>query len=163
LIALTRSLSGHAADWGDMTLTVMMDWLHLLAGGIWGGGLLALAWVILPSMSQCVDRQRVLLAACAQRFATLASMALAVVLLTGLANAWVQVGTVQALWTSPYGRILLAKLFLVCLVLCLGAVNHYIYVPLLQQWAGRPMAGGGLSHVLGLWSAFPTRGKTLVG
>jgi putative copper export protein len=163
LIALTRSLSGHAADWGDVTLTVMMDGLHLIAGGIWGGGLVALTCVVLPSVSQCIEQQRVLLAACARRFATLASTALAVVLLTGFANAWVQVGTIRALWATPYGRLLLAKLFLVCLVLLLGAVNHYMYVPLLQQWAGRAMAGGGLWYVLGQWPALSTGGKTLVG
>src|SRR5215475_4022960 len=50
LIALTRSLSGHAADWGDLTLPVLMDWLHLLAGGLWGGGLLALASAVLPGV-----------------------------------------------------------------------------------------------------------------
>src|SRR5262249_34891691 len=77
-----------------------------------------------------------------------ASLALVVVLLTGVANAWVQVGTVQALWATPYGRTLLAKLLLVGLVLLLGAVNHYLYVPLLQQWAGCPVVEGQLLHAL---------------
>ena len=42
LIALTRSVSGHAADWGDLTRPELIDWLHLLAASIWGGGLLSL-------------------------------------------------------------------------------------------------------------------------
>jgi putative copper resistance protein D len=163
LIALTRSLSGHAADWGDMTPAVLMDGLHLLAGGLWGGGLLALTCVVLPPVNKCADQQRVLLATLARRFATLASRALAVVLLTGFANAWIQVGSVSALCATPYGLTLLAKLFLVCLVLLLGAVNHYIYVPLLQQWAGRQVAGGWLLHAPRLWQAFPTGWKTPVG
>src|SRR5437867_5308304 len=71
LIALTRSLSGHAADWGDVTLAVLLDWLHLLAGGLWGGGLLALAYVVLPPVRRCADPQYVLLADLARRFATL--------------------------------------------------------------------------------------------
>ena len=157
LIALTRSLSGHAADWGDLTLPVLMDWLHLLAGGLWGGGLLALASAVLPGVLRKMAPPRPCLAAIARRFATLASIALVVVLLTGVANAWVQVGTVRALWATPYGRALLAKLCLVGLVLLLGAVNHYLYVPLLQQWAGRHVAGGWLLH------AVATRWRTPAG
>jgi len=157
LLALTRSLSGHAADWGDMTLAVLMDWLHLLAGGLWGGGLLALAGAVLPGALRDIAQQRTVMADIARRFATLASIALAMVLLTGFANAWVQVGTVRALWATPYGRTLLAKLLLVYSILLLGAVNHYIYVPLLQQWASRRVAGGWLLH------AVPMRWRTPAG
>jgi putative copper export protein len=160
LLALTRSLSGHAADWGDLTLAVLMDGLHLLASGLWGGGLLALTCMVLPPMRRCADRRYVLLADLAQRFARLASLALAVVLLTGFANAWAQVGTVRTLWATPYGRTLLAKLLLVCCVLLLGAVNHYIYVPLLQQQAGRSVAGGWLLHAPGLRQLLPAGWKT---
>jgi putative copper export protein len=163
LIALTRSLSGHAADWGDVTPAVMMDWLHLLAAGLWGGGLLALACTVLPAVSRYADARRLLLADLARRFATLASLALAVVLLTGCANAWVQVGSMRALWTTPYGRTLLAKLLLVGLVILLGAVNHYLYVPLLQRQAGRAVAGGWLWHALGLWHVLPINEKTPTG
>lgn len=163
LMALTRSLSGHAADWGDVTLAVLMDGLHLLAGGLWGGGLLALTCAVLPPVRRCADQQRVLLADLARRFATLASMALAVVLLTGFVNAWIQVGSVPALWATPYGRTLLAKLLLVCLVLLLGAVNHYIYVPLLQQRVGHPVAGRLFLHALRLWHTLPTAWKTPAG
>jgi hypothetical protein len=46
LIALTRSASGHAADWGDWTLAELMDWLHLPGWLGLGGGLLALATVV---------------------------------------------------------------------------------------------------------------------
>lgn len=163
LIALTRSLSGHASDWGDVTLAVLMDWLHLLAGALWSGGLLALACAVLPVALRGMAPQRTLMADIARRFSTLASLALAVVLLTGLANAWVQVGILRALWVTPYGRTLLAKLLLVCPVLLLGAANHYIHVPRLQQWAGRPVAGHGLLHTLGLWYTAPTGRRTPAG
>src|SRR5215813_10059300 len=131
-----------------MPLAVMMDGLHLLAGGLWGGGLLALASAVLPGALRDLAPPRTCLAAIARRFSTLASIALVVVLLTGVANARVQVGTVRALWATPYGRTLLAKLGLVGLVVLLGAVNHYRYVPLLQQWAGRCVGGGWLLHVV---------------
>lgn len=39
LIAASRSLSGHAADWGDITLPELVDWTHLLAVSLWDGSL----------------------------------------------------------------------------------------------------------------------------
>jgi len=151
LLALTRSASGHGADWGDLSLPEVMDGLHLLAASLWGGGLLVLATTVLPvvyrhTAQACV--RRTLLADIARRFAVLASLALAVVLVTGLYNAWQRVGTVQALGTTVYGRILLTKLLLVLPLLTLGALNHYLSVPLLQQWAGRLRARQGVLHAL---------------
>ena len=148
LLALTRSASGHAADWGDVSLPELMDGLHLLAGSLWGGGLLVLTSTVLPVVCRDTAQRRTLLADIARRFAVLASLALAVVLVTGLYNAWQRVGTVQALVHTPYGRTLLAKLFLVLPLLVLGALNHYLSVPLLQQWAERPLTRQGFLHAL---------------
>src|SRR5262249_6847575 len=107
LLALTRSASGHAADWGDLSLPELMDGLHLLAASLWGGGLLVLATTVLPVVYRNTGHvRRTLLADIARRFAVLASLALAGVLVTGLYNAWQRVGTVQALVTTAYGRIL---------------------------------------------------------
>ena len=41
-VALTFSLTGHAADWGDLTASVAVDWAHAVAASAWTGGLLAL-------------------------------------------------------------------------------------------------------------------------
>ena len=49
LIAMMRSASGHAADWGDLTFSELIDWLHLMASTLWGGGLLTLCIVVLPA------------------------------------------------------------------------------------------------------------------
>ena len=46
-IALTTSLTGHAADWGDLTFSIAVDWAHVVAAAVWTGGLFALALVIL--------------------------------------------------------------------------------------------------------------------
>ena len=148
LLALTRSASGHAADWGDMSLPELMDGLHLLAGSLWGGGLLVLASTVLPVLCRDTAQRRVLLADIARRFSVLASLALAGVLVTGLYNAWLRVGTVQALGNTAYGRTLLVKLLLVLPLLTLGALNHYLSVPLLQQWVGRSLTRQGVLHAL---------------
>jgi putative copper export protein len=138
LIAVTRSASGHAADWGDPSLPELIDWVHLMASSLWGGGLFALAIVILPAAFRLPTRRRQCIAAVAQRFSTLASVTLAGALSTGFYNAWVQLGTISALWEVSYGRMLLVKLCLVIPLIALGASNHYLSVPLLQRWSAPP-------------------------
>jgi putative copper export protein len=136
LVAMTRSASGHAADWGDLTFPEVIDWLHLMASSLWGGGLLALCITVFPAVLKLSARRR-LIADLVHRFSTLASVALFVVLLTGLYNGWLQVGTIGGMWAAPYGRTLLVKLLLVIPLLVLGATNHFISVPLLQRWSER--------------------------
>ena len=41
-VALTSSLTGHAADFGDLSPSVLIDWLHGVAATTWTGGLFAL-------------------------------------------------------------------------------------------------------------------------
>jgi putative copper export protein len=137
-MAMTRSASGHAADWGDPTFPELIDWVHLIASSLWGGGLLALSIAILPAAFRLPTRRRQCIATIAHRFSTLAGVTLAGVLLTGVYNAWVQLGTIRALWEVSYGRMLLAKLFLIIPLIALGASNHYTSVPLLQRWSAPP-------------------------
>jgi len=81
----------------------------------------------------------ILFANIAGRFSTLAGVALAGIFLTGVHNAWFEVGSFQALWQTPYGQTLIAKLLLLLTLIFLGASNRYISVPLLQQWADDPL------------------------
>ena len=137
LIALTTSLSGHAADWGDVTLPVLIDWLHLLAVSTWIGGLFTLGFVLHHSLSS-PDKveQTQSLASIAGRFSTMAACCVAVFLPAGLYNAWLQVTSLSPLVSTSYGWTLLAKLSLVGLVLMIAGVNRYYFVPLLASPTG---------------------------
>ena len=137
LIALTTSLSGHAADWGDVTLPVLIDWLHLLAVSTWIGGLFTLGFVLhhsLLSPDKAEPTQS--LASIAGRFSTMAACCVAVFLPAGLYNAWLQVTSLSPLVSTSYGWTLLAKLSLVGLVLMIAALNRYYFVPLLGRRPG---------------------------
>src|SRR4029077_19990033 len=91
-VALTGTLTGHAADWGDRSFTVLVDWLHAVAATAWAGGLfgLALALRLSPSSE--------LLGTVARRFSRLAGCCLLVVVASGVYNACVQVPTFASLW-----------------------------------------------------------------
>ena len=63
------------------------------------------------------------------RFSALAFGCVASLVLTGLVNTWVLVGSIPALIGTPYGRLLLLKVALVGLVLAVAALNRYGLVP----------------------------------
>ncbi len=129
-IAITTSLSGHAADWGDLTLSAGIDWVHVLAASVWTGGLFSLALVVLVDARH---RPPGLLSVLVRRFSRLAACALAVVVLSGSYSAWVQVTALSALWMTPYGRVLGLKVLVVLGLVWWGAVNRYTVLPRLHR------------------------------
>jgi copper transport protein len=137
VIALTTSLSGQAGEWGDLTMPVLIDWIHLVAVSIWIGGLFTFGFLFqrlaAPPGTEDVARG---LAAISRPFSRMAAYCVFTLLVAGLFNAWSQVGSLQPLVTTSYGLTLLAKLFLVGLVLALAAVNRYYFLPLLRDPTG---------------------------
>ena len=131
-IALTTALTGHLADWGDVTPSVGLDWLHVTAASMWTGGLVALA-VACARGAWPVER----LPAIAVRFSRLAGACLLVVLVTGAWNVWIQVPSLPAMWTTAYGRVLTAKLLLVAALVLAGGFNRYGIVARLDPRRGR--------------------------
>ena len=139
LIALTKTLSGHAADWGDVTLPVLMDWLHLLAISTWTGGLFTFGFVLhLSLLSPVKEDLQHHLTLIAKRFSRMAAYCAAGFFATGFYNAWIQVTSLSPLLTTPYGRTLLVKLSLVLLVVMLAALNRYYFLSLLGGRSGAP-------------------------
>src|SRR6516162_2007922 len=119
-VALSVSLTGHAADWGDATLSVGVDWAHAVAASAWVGGLFALALV---AGRRAAPWSRESLAVVVPRFSRLAGLSLLAVVITGSYNAWAQLGGLSRLWETTYGLVLIAKLLIVAVLLWLGAVN----------------------------------------
>lgn len=137
VIALTTSLSGHAADWGDLTMPVLIDWIHLVAVSIWIGGLFTFGFLLQRFAATLSTEEAARgLAAIGRPFSRMAAYCVFTLLVAGLFNAWLQVRSLQPLITTSYGLTLLAKVFLVGLVLALAAVNRYYFLPLLRDPAG---------------------------
>jgi len=125
-LGLTTSLTGHASDWGDLSVSVLVDYGHLLGAAIWIGGLLGLALAVFPRLP---GAPAPLVISVASRFSTVAGITLALVILSGSYNAWVQTRVVSALWTTTYGRVLLVKVCLVLVVVGFGALNRFAILP----------------------------------
>ena len=137
-IILTLSTSGHAGDDGVLSPANIANWLHIMGAFLWGGGIIATAAVIFPVLLKGGEPLRELMAAASLRLSTLAGIALAMVLIPGIYNAWLQIDSWHGLWTTLYGQLLVAKVALVAVMAVLGALNRYRYVPAIQRHAGRP-------------------------
>jgi copper resistance protein D len=146
-VALTTSLTGHAGDWGDISFSAGIDWLHVVASTTWAGGLIYLAFV----GRRVASRDAATLSAVGRRFSRLAGGCLVAVIASGSYNAWVQVPSVPALWTTRYGRVLLVKLLLVLTLVGFGAVNRYVMLPSL-----------GSTRARGLWARAFRLGRLVI-
>jgi putative copper export protein len=114
---MLQPLFGHPGAAG-VGLTVASA-LHLLAAGVWLGGLV-------PLLS-CVARLPPTVAADAcHRFSRLAIAAVVVLAATAAAQGAVLIGGIPALVGTSYGRLALLKLALFALVLGCAAVNRYV-------------------------------------
>ena len=132
-IALTTSLTGHAADWGALTVRVFADWVHVVSSAVWVGGLVGLAAIVLRSAQDWPEHT---VGQVAARFSRLAGICLVIVVAAGAYNAWIQLPFVSALWTTAYGQVLIAKIFIVLIVVAFGAFNRFTIVPALTGRRG---------------------------
>ena len=127
---LADVLLSHAAAGASATTGIAVQGLHVLAVGMWLGGLAGL----LLTLRGVADERT---AGAARRFARLATAGIATVAITGLIRAIAEVGTFDRLVTTDYGHLVIAKTALLGLLAVLGAVNHFRNVPA----AGRTLQG----------------------
>jgi putative copper export protein len=144
VVSAMDTASGHAADAGDFSLSEVVDWLHLLAALVWGGGLLVLSLVVLPRLVKQGDRAARELAGVSARFSRIAGVAVGLIAVTAPYQAWARAGSAEDLVSSPFGRTIIAKIVLFAVLLLLGAFNRYVSVPRLQEWAGSTTVRGGV-------------------
>jgi copper transport protein len=135
----TFSVTSHAA--GSLLwpwVAVFNDWLHLLAVGVWTGGLAALALTLPVALRPYSgEARRLALLAALRRFSRLATAAVVIVIATGVYSALNWLYTPGDLTESAWGGALLVKLALVALLLLLGVAHHVAANPeRYARWTG---------------------------
>ena len=122
----TASLAwmGHGAA-GENPLQLAADIIHALAAAIWLGALAGFV-VLLRQRTELARLHGAL-----RRFSQIGIPLVAVLVLSGFANSWFLVGPdhLTGLATTPYGRVLLAKLALFAGMLVLAARNRNRHTP----------------------------------
>jgi len=129
--------SGHGVRDEGLSAVVHLtaDILHLLAASTWIGALAALtAFVVIARRGVDRGSGREAVAGLA-KFSGIGALAVAVLLLTGLANSWFLVGpaAMPDLLTTPYGQLLAVKVLLFGGMLGLAGLNRFRHTPRLQR------------------------------
>ena len=122
VMAATISLGSHAAALADIGPALAADLIHLLAVGAWVGGLPVLLLAALQARGTRTDGAADLTEVAA-RFSAVATVAVGLIVVTGVYSAWLQVVEPERLWSTEYGLLLVVKLALVAPLLTLGGVN----------------------------------------
>ncbi|MFD5971127.1 copper resistance CopC/CopD family protein [Streptomyces sp. NPDC060311] len=117
-LALTWAAAEHASAGIQVPVAMTSSVLHLLATAVWLGGLVALL-VTLRAPRPSPDPAGVV-----ARFSRTAFAAVTVLVVTGVYQSWRGLGSWQALTGSTYGRLLLAKVVLVAVLLAAAAVSR---------------------------------------
>jgi putative copper resistance protein D len=121
-LLLSLAWISHAAAAGAHSFGLLSDGIHLCAAGVWIGGLVPLA-VLLRRVRGSFSLNGAVVPML-QRFSTLSLCCVSVLVLSGISNSWLLVGSIHALFTTPYGRLLLFKLTLFAILIGLGARNR---------------------------------------
>ncbi len=112
----------------DPYWTIPAKMLHLLAGSVWIGGLAWLVW-----LSRCDE------AACrieARRVSSIALIAVIVIALSGLLQTFFFLNAPDDLIASTYGRLVIAKMTGLAILIGFGAYNRYALLPRLDATDG---------------------------
>jgi copper transport protein len=144
-VLLIPGLSGHAAQTAPRGLSVALDWLHLLAGSVWVGGLIGLLvlWASLP-----VARRVAGLAVCVPRFSNTAFLSVLALIGSGIGAAIIHLPTFSSLWQTSYGETLLVKIGLLSAALLIASGNLLRTKPRLAAYDRRPELGPGAAALL---------------
>ncbi len=129
-ITFFRAAFGHAASDGDFTLREFVQILHLSSIAVWGGGVVVAGMVVVPQLSATAQPEAVL--PYARRLSSTVTIALIVVVLSGVYNSWKGLGgSLSPLTHTAWGRVLMVKICMVLLALFHGARVRLL---LPQKW-----------------------------
>lgn len=111
----TWPFAGHPIAAPIPPLAILADGIHLTAMAVWAGGLVVLVGFLLR---HATGRE---LAAILPEWSRWATGLVGALALTGVVMAVAEIRPLEALWETTYGRLLLAKLGLVAVVLMVAA------------------------------------------
>jgi copper transport protein len=125
---------GHAGQTSPRGVSVSVDWLHLIAGSVWLGGLVGLLvlWFTLGGA-----RRVPALSVVVPRFSAVALVSVAALLVTGTIATIDHMPTLNALWKTGYGVAILVKIAILLVAMAVAAGNLLRTRPALVA-AGRP-------------------------
>lgn len=137
-VLVVPAAAGHAAQTAPRGLTVFLDWLHLVCGSVWLGGLLGMLvlWLSLPPARRVAG-----LIVAVPRFSNVAFVSVVLLLASGIGETVVHLPVLAALWQTSYGKVILIKIAILAATMPLAAVNLLRSKPALAAAATQPTLG----------------------
>jgi copper transport protein len=134
--------SGHAGQTSPAGLSLFVDWLHLVSGSLWIGGLIGL---LVLAAALPAARRVAGLAVAVPRFSNVAFVSVLVLLASGTVATVIHLPIVAALWQTSYGEAILVKIGLLAAAMLIAAINLLYTKPRLvaareEGAAGEPAA-----------------------
>ena len=128
---------GHAAGasgWAGLGRELNQS-IHLLAAGLWLGGLLPLGWLLARARSGeegfgAFGQHAV------PAFSQMGYAAVAAIAITGIVNTLILVGSVDALYETDYGQLLSLKILLYLAMVAVALRNRFRLMPRLADKNG---------------------------
>jgi copper transport protein len=119
-VLLIPGTAGHAAQTSPRGISVVLDWLHLITGSVWLGGLIGLLvlWASLSAAARVPG-----LSVVVPRFSNVAFVSVLLLLGTGTWATINHMPALDALWLTGYGVAILVKIGLLISAMALGAFN----------------------------------------
>jgi putative copper resistance protein D len=148
LLLVSLGWVGHAVEGRGVVRLVhqINQMVHLLAAGLWLGGLLPLAWLLgrarSPSGTAWISVARDVV----PRFSQMGYAAVALLAATGALNTVLLVGNTRALVGTPYGRLLGLKILLFLAMVAVALFNRFRLLPRLRREAPSSAPIGALAR-----------------
>jgi copper transport protein len=119
-VLFVPGVAGHAAQTPPRGIALSLNWLHLIAGAVWLGGLVGLLvlWRSLPAARRVAG-----LVVSVPRFSNVAIGLVLLLLATGIWATAIHMPTWGALWETSYGQTVLVKIALFTAAVALAAGN----------------------------------------
>ena len=156
-VVCLEAWAGHASTLPSRSaLAAIASASHLVAAGVWAGGLTILAICLIPVMRRRPDLRGQILASAWRAFSPMAAVATVVLLATGLYEAGRHSPDLRSVASTVYGGAVAGKLALIAVALILAGINTLLVNPRLAARVGRV-----LGRPAG-WAPVPLRRFTLV-
>ena len=131
LTTLPLAQQGHAAGAAGHSQAVNSLLVHLVGAAVWLGGLITLVIV-----SKSVSRDR--LALLVSRYSSLALLAFIGVGASGIVSAWLRIGSIEDLFGTGYGQLVVIKALALIVLGAFGAFQRKLLIP---RIASNPRGG----------------------
>ena len=133
--SLIPGIAGHAAQTSPRVLSIAFDWVHLMCGAVWIGGLIGLIvlWIGLDKIARLPGYS-----VCVPRFSRVAFVSVMLLIGSGTGASVMHLPTLASLWQTSYGKAILVKVALLGVAMLLASVNLARNTPRLQAATDAP-------------------------